>query len=75
MEENKTTLNEVVRRVKAPTPKIFKQIRNIGLIVTGIGTAVATAPVALPAMIVTVAGYLITVGSVAAAVSQVAEKK
>ena len=36
----------------------------------GIGTVLLTAPVALPAAVVTVGGYLVTAGGVATAVSQ-----
>ncbi len=57
-------------RAKAPTPKFFRKLRTIGITIGAIGAAVVAAPVALPATIVTAAGYLVTVGSVVAAVSQ-----
>lgn len=62
----------LVERVKAPTPKWFKIIRNIGIALTAVGGAILTAPVALPATIVTVSGYLILGGTVATAISQTA---
>ena len=58
-------------RVKAPTPKFFKVLRNIGLIMAGVGTVILTAPVALPAALVTAGGYLVTAGGVATAISQI----
>jgi hypothetical protein len=57
-------------RAKAPTPKFFRQLRTIGITIGAIGTALMAAPVALPVGIVSAAGYLVTVGSVVAAVSQ-----
>jgi ABC-type xylose transport system permease subunit len=57
-------------RANAPTPKFFRTLRTIGITIGAIGTAIIAAPVALPVAIVTAAGYLITVGSVVAAVSQ-----
>lgn len=60
----------LVERVKAPTPKFFRVIRNIGLLLTAVGTTVITAGVALPAVVVSVAGYMVAAGAAVAAVSQ-----
>jgi ABC-type xylose transport system permease subunit len=57
-------------RANAPTPKFFRKLRTIGITIGAIGTAIIATPVALPVAIVTAAGYLVTVGSVVAAVSQ-----
>ena len=62
----------LVERVKAPTPKWFKIIRTIGITLTAVGGAILTAPIALPATIVTVGGYLILGGTVATAIAQTA---
>ena len=67
----KDSLN-LVERVTAPTPKWFKNIRNIGITLTAVGGAILTAPIALPATIVTVGGYLILGGTVATAIAQTA---
>ena len=61
----------IIQRAKAPTPQFFKSLRNIGLTAAAIGTAIITAPVALPAIVVTVAGYLTVTGGVLSAVSQI----
>lgn len=58
------------QRIKQPTPKFFKKVRNIGISIAAIGGAILTAPISLPAAIVTVAGYLTVAGTVASAVSQ-----
>lgn len=62
----------LVERLQAPTPKFFKKLRTIGLILVAAGGTIVASPVALPAVIVTAAGYLIVAGSVATAVSQAA---
>ena len=58
-------------RAKAPTPKFFKLLRTIGLTMLAISGSVLAAPVALPAAVVSVAGYLAVAGGVISAVSQV----
>jgi len=60
----------IQERLKQSTPGFFKKIRNIGLVLAAAGTALLTAPVALPAAVISIAGYLVVAGSVAAAVSQ-----
>ena len=60
----------IQQRLKQTTPGFFKKIRNIGLALAAAGTALLTAPVALPAAVISIAGYLVVAGSVAAAVSQ-----
>ena len=69
MKNNNLNLAE---RVKAPTPKWFKIVRAIGITLTAVGGAILTAPVAIPATIVTVAGYLALGGTIATAVAQTA---
>ena len=64
-------MGKLVDRIKAPTPKFFKVLRNIGLIMAGVGTVLLTAPMSLPVAVVTLGGYLVTAGGVATAVSQI----
>lgn len=61
----------VVERAKAPTPKFFRILRTIGLALLAVGGSIAAAPVALPTVIVTIAGYAAVAGGVLSAVSQV----
>lgn len=63
-----------VERVKAPTPKWFKVLRTIGITLASVGGAILASPVALPAGIVTAAGYLLLGGTVVTAVSQTGVK-
>lgn len=67
--EREFTMQE---RMTMPVPRFFKKVRNVGLLLGAIGGAILGAPIALPAGIVTVAGYLVTAGLVSSAVSSVA---
>ena len=57
-----------------PTPKFFQFVRNIGLILATVSAAVFASPVALPAIITNIAGYVAVAGGVMTAVSQTAVK-
>jgi uncharacterized membrane protein HdeD (DUF308 family) len=60
----------IIKRAKAPTPKFFIVLRNIGLTLAAIGGTILAAPVALPVVLTTVGGYLAVAGGVVSAVSQ-----
>ena len=60
----------LIDRLKAPTPKFFKVLRNIGLGLAAAGGVIIASPIAIPTLIVTIGGYLIVAGSVATAISQ-----
>lgn len=64
----------IVERVKAPTPKWFKVLRTIGITLASVGGAVLASPVALPAGIITAAGYLLLGGTVVSSVAQTGVK-
>ena len=61
----------IVERAKAPTPKFFRILRTVGLTMLAISSSVLAAPVALPAAVVSVAGYLAVAGGMISAVSQI----
>jgi len=67
MEKKEMTL---VERLTAPTSKFFRIIRNVGLCLAAAGGAIIAAPIALPAAIVSVAGYLTVAGGIMTAVAQ-----
>jgi hypothetical protein len=67
-------MKQIIERVKAPTPTFFKKLRNIGLVLTAVGATIAASPVALPILLVNVAGYLAVAGGVVSAVSQTTMK-
>lgn len=61
----------IIDRAQAPTPKLFKVLRNVGLVLATVGGVLLTAPVSLPVTIVTIGGYLTVAGGVLSAVSQI----
>jgi len=60
----------LVQRAKAPTSKFFKVLRNIGLVLATVGGTILAAPIALPIVVSSAAGYLTVAGGVLSAVSQ-----
>ena len=64
----------LVERVKSPTPKWFKIIRNIGIALATVGGVILASPVILPVGLVSAAGYLVLGGSIISAVSQTGVK-
>lgn len=60
----------IVERVGAPCPPFFKKISNIGLILGGVSATILTGDVALPTVVISIAGYLATASAVAVTVNQ-----
>ena len=57
-------------RYNKRTPSFFRRLRNIGIALAAASGAILAAPIALPAAIISAAGYLAVAGTVATAVSQ-----
>jgi ABC-type xylose transport system permease subunit len=57
-------------RWSAKTPTFWKKVQKVGLVAGSIGGVLIAAPIALPVTLVTLGGYLVTAGGVAAALSQ-----
>jgi hypothetical protein len=62
----------LINRMQAPTPPFFKKLRTIGLILAAVSSTIVAAPVALPAIVIQIAGYLAVASTVVSAVSQTA---
>lgn len=60
----------LAERYKKPTPKFFRILRNIGISLAAAGGVIITAPISMPAILVTIATYMTIAGTVATAVSQ-----
>jgi hypothetical protein len=60
----------IVTRATSKTPEFWRKVQKIGLVAAGIAGAIYAAPAALPAAVITAAGYLATIGGTAAALSQ-----
>ena len=71
MKNNKMNL---VERTLAPTPKWFKILRTVGIVLASVGGIIIASPVALPVGLVSAAGYLVLGGSIISVVSQTAVK-
>jgi hypothetical protein len=65
----------LVQRVLAPTPKFFRLVRTIGVVIGLVGASILASPIVLPAAIVTIGGYLALAGSIATGVAQTAVGK
>jgi uncharacterized membrane protein HdeD (DUF308 family) len=65
----------ILKRAKAPTPKFFKVLRNLGLALAAIGGTILAAPIALPVVLTSAAGYLTVAGGVLSAISQLTTKE
>jgi ABC-type protease/lipase transport system fused ATPase/permease subunit len=61
---------ELRKRWSSKTPKFWKKVQKIGIVVGAIGTVILTAPISLPVGLVSVGGYLVTAGGITAAISQ-----
>ena len=57
-------------RWSAKTPKFWKKVQAIAITVGAVASVIVAAPIALPAVVVTLSGYAITAGTVAATLSQ-----
>ena len=63
-------MKKILNRASAPTPKFFKVLRNVGLALAAAGGTILAAPVALPAIVITIGGYVVVAGGVLTAASQ-----
>lgn len=64
----------LIERFKAPTPKFWKKVRNIGLTIGAVGGGLLTLPVSLPASVITIAGYMVATGTLTGILSQTTVK-
>jgi ABC-type xylose transport system permease subunit len=63
-------MKTVKDRWSAKTPTFWKKVQKVGLVAGAVGGILIAAPIALPVTLVTLGGYLVTAGGVAAALSQ-----
>jgi energy-converting hydrogenase Eha subunit G len=61
--------------MQEPTPKFFRVLRTIGLALAAASGTLLASPIVLPAVVVTIAGYLAVAGTVVTAVSQTAVER
>ena len=71
-DEFRDKLKSYFKRCGQDTPPFFKKLRIVGLVIAAAGATLLAAPVALPAAVITAAGFLTVGGAVATAMSQAA---
>lgn len=65
---------ELKERWQAKTPKFWQKVQKIGIALGVIGGTIVALPVALPAVVITIGGYLVTAGTVTATLSQLTKE-
>jgi hypothetical protein len=63
-------MNNLINRMQDTTPKFFKILRNIGVMLAAVSAAVFASPAHFPNIVTDIAAYLAVAGSVMGAVSQ-----
>ncbi|CAN5754634.1 hypothetical protein BH10BAC3_BH10BAC3_12170 [soil metagenome] len=63
-------MKKIIYRAKLPTPPFFRRLRKLSVILASVSAVILTAPITLPAIVVTVAGYTAVAASVAGVISQ-----
>ena len=63
-------MKKIIYRAKLPTPPFFRRLRKLSIVLASVSAVILAAPVSLPAIIVSIAGYTAVAGSVATVISQ-----
>ena len=63
-------MKELKGRWKSRTPRFWKKVQRVAIVLSTATAMIVAAPIALPAAVITVAGYVVTAGTVAATLSQ-----
>lgn len=61
-------------RWQSKTPVFWKKVQKVGLVAGAVGGVLIAAPIALPATLITLGGYLVTAGGVTAALAQLTKE-
>jgi hypothetical protein len=59
----------------AKTPNFWLKVRNLSITIGTIGGILLSSPVALPPLVLSIAGYLVTAGTIGATLSQLTVQK
>ncbi|RSK33967.1 hypothetical protein [Hymenobacter metallilatus] len=62
-------MQEILHRLKAPTPAFWKKVRRFGLFLGSAGTAMAAAAPVLPPWLPIAGGYCVVAGGVVVALA------
>lgn len=61
----------IIKRMTSPTPKFFRKLRTLGLVLAIIGGGIMSSEVKLPLLINNVGEYLTLIGGIMSAMSQI----
>lgn len=67
-------MKELKNRWKAETPEFWQKVGRIGLGVGAVGAFLISGTVVVPALLVTIGGYMVAVGSVTKVLSKLTVK-
>ena len=73
MNADNLTPKDIAARAAAPTPKFFKKLRRVFVLLGAIGGTILTMGPAAPAVLVAAAPWLVTGGAVGASVASLAK--
>ena len=59
-------MNNLIKRWNSPTPKFWKKVQEVGVMIGSLGLVLVTPPVGLTV----IGGYMITAGSIVGILSQ-----
>jgi len=54
-------MKHLKERWKSPTPKFWKKVQRIAIVVGAVAGTIIAAPIALPAAVITAAGYAVAI--------------
>ena len=63
-------MKELKGRWKSRTPRFWKKVQKVAIALGAAAAIVVAAPITFPAAVITIAGYVVTAGTVAATLSQ-----
>ena len=63
-------MKDLKERWNSKTPKFWKKVQRIAILVGAVAGTIIAAPIALPAAVITAAGYAVAIGTAVATVSQ-----
>ena len=63
-------MKDLKERWNSKTPKFWKKVQRIAILVGAVAGTIIAAPVALPTAVITAAGYAVAIGTAVATVSQ-----
>jgi len=61
---------KIKTRFQKKSPKLFQRITNACVVIGAVGAVIISAPISLPVLITSLAGYMVVAGSIGASISK-----